>query len=289
MTTIFNSETKQFQSSSKDQSDFIAMMKEKDDRSFDQRSVERNNNKTFFSQVFDFVASRLSLDNGPKLFDDYLEGCIPFIFCGSDDTDPYDVTDCDDGDLSLPFPLVHIEVKGKYLSIPNPDHSSDDRVWLCSMFVKEIAPYEYSYLIFAERENNTRYIVEINNKQTPHAKKSVNGILKHYLKRLSVEETGLEGKGNKIKVGSGKSKRFYKPHGIIHVAPKKLFKTVSPSQGGRMIDWTHRFAVRGHWRKVKSIGMDRDGKYCVNGMTWISSYVKGDERLPLIKKTYVVE
>lgn len=58
------------------------------------------------------------------------------------------------------------------------------------------------------------------------------------------------------------------------------------------IHYAFSWVVRGHYRKLhnpKSLGMDRNGKRCVQGMTWIETYMKGDENLPLLKRERVVK
>ena len=37
------------------------------------------------------------------------------------------------------------------------------------------------------------------------------------------------------------------------------------------------------------MGLDRNGKRCVQGATWIETYMKGDENLPLLRREHVVK
>lgn len=58
------------------------------------------------------------------------------------------------------------------------------------------------------------------------------------------------------------------------------------------IHYAFSWVVRGHYRRLhnpKSMGMDRNGERCVPGMTWIETYMKGDENLPLLKRERVVK
>lgn len=48
------------------------------------------------------------------------------------------------------------------------------------------------------------------------------------------------------------------------------------------------FELRGHWRAHDGLGKDRDGNYCVGGFTWVKNHIRGDENLPLIKKTRII-
>lgn len=71
---------------------------------------------------------------------------------------------------------------------------------------------------------------------------------------------------------------------IVYVRPKKSTQDVYDRKNKRL-EFSHRFEVRGHWRKIRGIGRDRQGKYVINGFTWINDFIKGPEYLPLIKKT----
>ena len=58
------------------------------------------------------------------------------------------------------------------------------------------------------------------------------------------------------------------------------------------IQYAFSWVVRGHYRRLhnpKSMGLDRNGKRCVQGATWIETYMKGDENLPLLRRERVVK
>lgn len=62
------------------------------------------------------------------------------------------------------------------------------------------------------------------------------------------------------------------------------------SSSGR-IHYAFSWVVRGHYRRLhnpESIGRDRNGERCIQGMTWIDTYLKGDENLPLLKRETIV-
>lgn len=60
--------------------------------------------------------------------------------------------------------------------------------------------------------------------------------------------------------------------------------------GSNQLDFSHRFEVRGHWRKTTgSIGKNREGEYVVQGYTWVKAHVKGPEDKPVIKKTRIIK
>ena len=56
-------------------------------------------------------------------------------------------------------------------------------------------------------------------------------------------------------------------------------------------EYSYRFEVRGHWRKLPegSMGKDRNGEYSIEGYTWVNEYEKGSKDLPLLKKTRIIE
>lgn len=74
---------------------------------------------------------------------------------------------------------------------------------------------------------------------------------------------------------------------ITYVRAKKSDSFKSPVTG-RDIDWSHRWFVRGHWRKCDSLGKNRAGEYCVKGHTWVSEHVKGPEHLETVSKVHLV-
>lgn len=82
-----------------------------------------------------------------------------------------------------------------------------------------------------------------------------------------------------------------KPHVInqvVRILPKHVHrKNVLPLTQHGVIDWSHRWEVRGHWRHVKGLGKDRAGIYSVHGFTWVNNFVKGPEDKPLVVKTRV--
>lgn len=111
--------------------------------------------------------------------------------------------------------------------------------------------------------------------------------VKIYLDLLRTGKFGSEKVNRTIKIGTKSNKSTLRIRDIVHVAPKNLV-TLVPSACGNKIDWSHRFEVRGHWRKVEHIGKDRSGSYCVDGFTWVNDCVKGPESKPLIKKSRLV-
>lgn len=114
--------------------------------------------------------------------------------------------------------------------------------------------------------------------------KTVNAVL-DYMEKMKV---GSEAVRERVKLGHGNNKRTHTIRRIIHVAPKSELQRFSI--GHRNIDWTHRFLVRGHWRKIDghALGKDRAGNYAVVGHTWVTEHERGPEDKPLVVKTRAV-
>lgn len=91
----------------------------------------------------------------------------------------------------------------------------------------------------------------------------------------------------KIKNPLTKSKEIIKIY-PIYIRPRNEVENDS-SPLAHSIEWSCRFKVRGHWRKVRGVGRDRDGEYCVEGATWIVDYTKGKETLPLVERARFVQ
>jgi len=68
--------------------------------------------------------------------------------------------------------------------------------------------------------------------------------------------------------GQGKKVKIKK---VIYVGKRKTIE----AQGNRSVDWSHKWLVSGHWRDIKGIGKDRDGKYVEKDRTWVVPHKKG--------------
>ncbi len=99
---------------------------------------------------------------------------------------------------------------------------------------------------------------------------------------------GLSKQKYKIKYKDriSKEKKFHSIKDIVYVCPRKA--KIKDSLIGQSIDWSHRWRVMGHWRKIDRIGKDRAGNYNINDFTWVKDYVKGLEKLPLIEKKRII-
>lgn len=117
-----------------------------------------------------------------------------------------------------------------------------------------------------------------------------NPLVADFLQRINLEATGVIEKPERI-TWKNRKNRKKKEHIIktrtFIVAPKQYKKSDNPKF--RDVNWTHRWNVRGHWRKVDGIGKDRQGDYSEQGRTWVKNQTRGPEGLPLIKKQHIIK
>ncbi len=99
-------------------------------------------------------------------------------------------------------------------------------------------------------------------------------------------QLGHERVNERFKAGSGKGKIVVRVKDVIHIRARQKTSGRSTVEG-RTIEWSHRWEVMGHWRKVNGIGKDDRGRYHVQGLTWVMPHTKGPEEKELVKKTRV--
>lgn len=104
--------------------------------------------------------------------------------------------------------------------------------------------------------------------------------------RTKPVEYGSENVNYRFRVGKGKNRQASKIKSVVHVRLKrKIHNNYLP---GRDVDWSHRWEVRGHWRRIQGIGKDREGNYNIKGFTWVSAHEKGPEEKDLVRKIRLV-
>lgn len=203
--------------------------------------------------------------------------CQPFVFNGPpipDEDLPYDTpTDWALPVQGAPFPVFSIERRDG----PLVTYEAHKRIInIFCIVIIELLPNQFVCIGLMENEGRLR----VSTTQT------LKPVINYYLNKIGKERLGSESVRISIKLGAGKAKRIHRIRQIIHVAPKTVIQNAAASF--RAIDWSHRFNVRGHWRKYDGLGKDRTGEYCIDGYTWVVSHEKGPEHLPLIKKTRFV-
>lgn len=203
-----------------------------------------------------------------------IEKCAPFVFTDVEETVHVNGVEPDLSDA--PFPVFSIEgfgtqPAGEYMG------QSVGLLPLYCMISIELEPKVFDYIALSKVDDDF-FVLKMD-------ERTMGPIITSFLQDLSKQSLGQESTRTSIKIGTGKTKRIHRLRRIIHVAPKKYTRATPETH--RHIDWTHRFEVRGHWRKIDTLGKDRDGNYCVHGYTWISHHTKGPENLPVVKKVRV--
>ena len=83
-----------------------------------------------------------------------------------------------------------------------------------------------------------------------------------------------------------------KPILLILVDDKDIESKINKYRNPRgHIEYAFSWVVRGHYRRLhnpETVGYDRNGEKCVQGMTWVDTYLKGDPNMPLLKRETIV-
>jgi hypothetical protein len=172
---------------------------------------------------------------------------------------------------SAPFPIFSIEcLNGPIASRNTP--VDDDPIWC--VLAAEIAPLEFNfYMLIGSHKKEGIYFV---------AEGQLGGYFtEQYVLALKDQVTGVEAVKERVRLGSGGTKRQHEIRRLIRVCPRSDRGAVR-SISGRPVDWTHRWVTRGHWRRREGLGKDRAGNYSIHGFTWVKEHEKGPAEAPLI-------
>lgn len=191
---------------------------------------------------------------------------LPFECCWFEIIDPA---------THQPTPVNDYWVKNK-----NEPETMELRIQTLGVLAEEVAPGQYREWSLLRRPGGKTGI------HLTHrvSNKEIDG----YLGMIDRGRVASETVRERIKIGTGKTKRTHTIRQIIRVFRKSEIATARPAFS-REIDWTHRWEVRGHWRTVSGIGKNREGEYCIPGFTWVKDFVKGPDDKPLVKKIRLVE
>jgi len=198
--------------------------------------------------------------------------------------DVFDFGGSSDKVFGLPFKTCFFELIGEF-SFEGRWKDTSSWVEVIHMntpfiLVEELEPSVFNFFVLnANLQNSTLKILNINKSEPLY------GFLLGYLSRLLTsalydkntmvgEEYNHKIKGEDI---FGK-KKIHIINKVVYISPKERAKSIHPSPG-KKINWTHKWEVRGHWRRIKSIGKNRDGEYIISGFTWVKDFVKGDGEL----------
>jgi hypothetical protein len=194
--------------------------------------------------------------------------------------------------LDLPFRTCWIEMRGKplfYYPFETPEVGGQ---YVVGMLVREESPGDYALTEYrVDPRDGYRRIAsgKVDAQAGTYGDRMSWITLKALLYGLRARTTsfGSERVNIQFKLGSGAKKQGHRIRQIVRVCAGSRSK-VAPLQGLHEIDWSHRWGVRGHWRKLNGIGKNREGRYCINGFTWVTDHVKGPEDKVFVKKTRLV-
>lgn len=199
-----------------------------------------------------------------------------------------------DEPLDLPFKVCYFERRDDNY-IWNMLNQEDDRVLevqSCFVLVEENGPNHYSIIGLGMVNNKFSLLtygddVRATGLSVEDIVTKKNGWLKCMVRficdDMKKSATATERINVRQKERIAGEKIQHKIREVIHIVPKKVttFKKVEEHSE---VDWSHRWEVRGHWRKTDTIGKDRTGAYNVNGYTWVVPHEKGPDGKPLVKK-----
>lgn len=183
--------------------------------------------------------------------------------------------------IDAPFKIFSIEnFNNKPLELYESENGEINEI-LCIVVI-EVEPKRFGFLTYA-RSQHSGYTRLLRSKEEAP-------IVEQYVNKLNRWQIGFENTRQTVKLGSGKNKETHRIRKIVYVCPKGEYEKQNEKLG-KQIDWSHRWLVRGHWRKCEgSLGKDREGLHCIPNYTWVVDHVKGPEdKILIADKTRLVK
>lgn len=183
--------------------------------------------------------------------------------------------------LACPFEEWSLEYDGKhYITAP---HASDPvRIYFEAIYVKELDPTNFEFIVGMEIESGSQRIYRTQKftKENPDedAYRSVLNLVNVSIKRMRGHRKGKIKRSGKVAMRSKGRTILYKPSKVIYVGSKKKDKR-EKSISGQPIHWLESWDVMGHFRQLEnpsSIGKDRLGNRTIKGLTWVVDHVRGE-------------
>jgi len=182
----------------------------------------------------------------------------------------------------IPFRVTAFEFHGSDYLVTN-----NKQLKIKCMVVEDVGPDEYDiYSLLQNLETNEHEFLKVNTEDKFGF--AALQIIHRITSLLNSECRGIEEVNSHAVYRNKKGKK--KKHVInkvIHLCSKS--KKESLIKNKVVIDWSHRWEVRGHWRDISGLGKNRAGEYCVSGKTWVVEHVKGPESQPLIRKVRILD
>lgn len=188
--------------------------------------------------------------------------------------------------FDAPFQVMYVEVSdgGNVLEstvgLPNGEAATIETK---AVLIVEFTPRQYSILCLNYLPGIKRYMPVIS---LPYV--TANQLMSKLIKVINKGNPGYFSSNERIKFKSGAALHNYRRLNKVIYVGKSGGQQPRRYIDGNRVEYSHRFLVRGHWRKHEGVGKNRAGERVVEGMTWVSECEKGDKNLPLIKKVRVV-
>lgn len=192
--------------------------------------------------------------------------------------------------ISLPFKTCFFEMQGRsaLMSEERETKNGKEIIHMICALIHEESPNNFYADVLIQSSNDGFYF-HTYGKSDQNLMLNLIGCLDLILRKSRI---GTENINERIKIRNNKSKEkeFIKIKNIIRVSSKNISKeSYSKPIIGQSVDWSHRWEVGGHWRRIKSIGKNREGNYDVDGFTWVVPHVKGPEDKIVVKKTRLIQ
>lgn len=227
---------------------------------------------------------------------DYLMGITERILENNHLTGELIISDPSVSDLPIspPFKLQWVELSYRSGGSWAPSINYEGSILtILGMMINETSPDVYDVYTFENAKNSAgtfnTFSLTRNVLGTKPGDTNLQMVFASWMKAINNGALGIEEGEDVVMLPKENAKKpgKNKPHQIrriVRIVPKNLKSKTDPIMTKGKIDFSHRWEVRGHWRKVNGIGKDRDGNYGINGLTWVNNFTKGPEDLPLVTK-----
>lgn len=204
---------------------------------------------------------------------------------------------------ALPFKVCWFEPLGNDNLLALLSEDKKPEIFIFGILIEEKTPYDYDlYLYWAMKQHrltpiclNKEFIERI--KKDGEEPRVISLMEMGYYNAIDYIEQTLERMQQKEMI-IVKEPRKFKATGKPNFTINEYIKITNqkrvygePVNKKEKIEYSYRFEVRGHWRKLSegSIGKDRNGEYKIEGYTWVNEHEKGSKDLPLLQKTRIIQ
>jgi hypothetical protein len=224
---------------------------------------------------------------------DLMMNAVPFIFTGDFNSKELDIETLKNPKLDLPFKSVWFEHSENTLFKIFDEDKPEKEIHIIGFHIEELSPEQLKITCLYSRKTPTPKTLNVGLIRFPMTQEyaeintKIFSTAANLIQMLNTQTLGSFPMGATVKYKQNGENKFRKINKIIYVSTKKEYQKAE-THAGRTINWTHSWAVRGHWRKIQSIGKDREGVYQMKGFTWIKDFKKGTE-LPFVEKMRIVK